>query len=699
MLHNRPTPSRLSPLCLCLALAAAQGAWAQSAPEFGPSAAAMPSVVVTATKQGRTVFDTPGSVDVIDGEAVNAQGLQSLTDVAQQLPNVYFSDFTGSAPTITIRGLGFSDDESDSHSTSLLVDGVPVPGAMLGALFDLEHIEVLRGPQSTLYGQNSMGGLVAMRTRDPGAVFGGSAQLDFGTANRRKLGLAADLPMSSDTGFRLALGGEEGDGYVKNTALGRDDTTGWSSRYARLKFLHRDGAGGTWRLGLHHAERKGGNDFFAPLALAADLRSNASEAGRNDTDFTLFTGEYQRRLAGGSQLAVTLGGSTGTWASWMPSSLFGGPSGFDAKNRQFSGEARLSGETAPASAGGFDWLAGVYASSLKKSSPYLFEVPGYMRSATTAEIEGQTAAVFGELGWRLAPRWRLAGALRYEADRRHMDWTSAQSGFFDSNGDGKPDTPYNTNDTVSRLKTRDKVLLPRLTLEHRPDGHQFAWLTLARGYKASGFNQYAYNPVSAGTPFAPEYGNYAEIGYRVRGERNAWDLGATAFYTRLRDQQVVVIGANGQSMVSNAGRSHNQGIELTGAVRPAAGLEVSGFAGYVRAVYDEYVNGGVDYAGRQFPNAPRSSYGLAVNWKPAAGWEAGVSVRRMGSSALYPSSAVQNPAYTLVDAQLSYRLQRWTFGLYGKNLGDARYSTRALDARTVVAGAPRTVGVRVGVDF
>ena len=705
MSKTQPPPPCPTKRALCLLFAAAQGAWAQSSSppaanvDVGMSAAILPSVVVTATKQGKALFETPGSVSVIDGEAVEKQDLKTLADVAQQVPNVYFTDFTGSTPTLTIRGLGFSDDESDSVSTSLLIDGVPIHGAALGSLFDLEHIEVLRGPQSTLYGQNSMGGLVAMRTRDPGFVFGGSAQLDYGTGNRRRLSVATDVPMSANTAVRIALGGEDADGYAKNTALGRDDTTGWRSRFARLKFLHHDENGGEWRLGMHHAERKGGNDFFVPVALAREHESTATDAGRNDTDYTLLTGEYNRRFAGGTKLAVTVGGSTTAWNYWMPSSLFGGPSGFDAKTRQFSAEARLSGETAGIDAGGFDWLAGIYASSLKKASPYTFEIPGYMRSATTADIKGQTAAVFGELGWRFAPRWRVAGALRYEADRRRMDWTSAQSGYFDSDGDGVADMPYASTDAVNGLETSDKVLLPRLTLEHRPDDRQFAWVTLARGYKASGFNQYAYDPVSAATAFAPEYGNYAEIGYRLRGEHNAWDVGASAFRTQLRDQQVVVIGASGASLVSNAGRSHNQGIELTAAVRPSSGLEISGFAGYVKAVYDDYVNGGVDYAGKQFANTPRSSYGAALNWKPAPGWETGVSIRRMGSSNLYPASAVQIPAYTLVDAQVSYRIQRWTFGLYGKNLGDAKYYTRALNTSTVVAAAPRTLGVRVAVDF
>lgn len=690
----------MRPLAAHLCLALATGAFtcgARAAQDSDEPAAVLDSVVVRSTKQERTLLQTPASTSLIDGEAVQRQGLQSLADVAQQLPNVYFTDFTGSAPTLSLRGLGFSDDESDSLSTSVLIDGVPVYGNALGTLFDLERIELLRGPQSTLYGQNSMGGLVSLRTRDPGFARSGSAQIDYGTGNRRRAAAAFDLPLGERTALRLSLGSEDADGYVKNRALGRDDTAGWRSRFARLKLLHIDEAGGEWRLGLQHATRAGGNDFFVTPAQARAHESTASDAGRSDTDYTLVTGDYQRRLADGRRLAVTLGATEAHWNYWMPRSQYGGPSGFDSRTRQFSAEARLS--SALAAVGGLDWMAGLYASRVDKSAPYLFEVPGYMRSATTADVHGSTAAVFGELGWRFAEQWRLAGALRLENDHRRMDWTSQQSGWFDSNGDGVPDMPYASADRIDGLRVRDKVLLPRLTLEWTPARDQFAWLTLARGYKASGFNLYAYTPGSAATPYAPEYGNHVEAGWRMRGEDNRWDVGATVFHTRLRDQQVVVIGAGGASLVSNAGRSHSAGVELNAALRPLPGLELTGFAGWVRAQYDEYVKGGVDFAGQQFPNTPRHSFGLTANWKPAGGWETGVSVRRVGSSALYPDSTVPNAAYTLVDAHLSYRTGRWTLGLYGKNLGDAKYLVRALNGGVVVAGAPRTVGVRAAVDF
>ena len=192
-------PTRTS-LALSLSLALAAPLSLRAAPpeanaQAAPDVARLAPVVVTATKQSAAEQVTPASVTVIDGLAVEREGLDSLYDVAYRSPNVYFTSFTQNTPSITIRGLGFSDDESDSTSTSALIDGVPMTVTTLGQLFDVQQIEVLRGPQSTLYGQNSMGGLVAVRTRDPGFEFGGNAQVEYATGNRRRETAGLDLSL------------------------------------------------------------------------------------------------------------------------------------------------------------------------------------------------------------------------------------------------------------------------------------------------------------------------------------------------------------------------------------------------------------------------------------------------------------------------------------------------------------------------
>lgn len=596
-------------------------------------------IVVTATKEETPRFNAPLSVDVVEGVGIERRHLENLSDIAQQLPNVYFSDLTRSNPSITIRGLGSSDDESDSLSSAVLIDGVPIYGMALGQLFDLQQIEVLRGPQSTLYGQDSMGGIVALRTRDPGFVWGGDFQADHGTGNRNRLMGGIDVPLGASTAIRLSGGYEKADGFIHNITLGRRDTGGWRNVFGRLKLLHVDRAGGEWRLAVSHVDMDGGNDFFADAALARRHRSDANEAGVNDQSYRLVTGQYDRDLGGGTHLAIVAGGNETKWRYFQPASVFGGPTGFDQRTRQYSVEIRLNG-----SAGSLDWLGGAYLGAIRRRAPYLFDLRPYLYSYTDAHVRGETAALFGELGWRFAPSWRISGALRVEHDRRRLDWISDQRGLFDGDGDGVPETSYAGVDRLDNVRADDMVTLPRLRLEYRPDERNFGWITLARGFKAAGFNQYGFTGEVAGTPYRAETGDYAEIGYRLRGTNDRWELGAIGFYTKLRDQQVVVTQPTGDSQTTNAGRSHNLGFELTGRLRPATPLQLSAWFGYVEAEYDRYVNNGIDLAGRQFASTPRTNFGGSARWTPVAELDAGISVGRFGKSNLYPNASVPNPA-------------------------------------------------------
>lgn len=667
---------------------------ASAAPVDSSSATELPAVLVTASKRGTTAFDTPSGLDVVTAAELDALRPAHVGEIAERQSNVYLTMFTANNPQLTIRGLGFSDDESDSVSNSVVIDGVPVYMQALGHPFDVEQIEVLRGPQSTLYGLNSMGGLLAVRTRDPGFAFAGSASAEYATGNRRRGELALDLPVSTTTALRLSGGVEHADGYIDNRTLHRDDTANWRTSFGRLKLLHRDRAEGELRLALERVQSHGGNDYFANRELAAQHRSESADAGRNGIAHDLLTGEYRRPLNETLESVTTFGYYRYQWHYWVPTSLFGGPSGYDMEGRQYSLESRLSRRET-----GGDWMLGVFLLHMQRDAPYLFDLRPYYLSSTTSDVEGRTAAVFGERGWRLGTSWRVAASLRLEYNRRRLNWSSLQGGYYDSDGDGVADTAYEGTDYVRGRVVHDREWLPRLTLEHRPDPRRYGWLTLARGYKASGFNIFATDAAAAARAYDPEYGEYVELGYRLRASDDAWSLAADVFHLRLRDQQVIVLGDEGQTLTGNAGRSHSRGVELEGSWRPTAALQMRVRAAWLDAEYDRYRLGTTDYAGLDFSAAPRHSYGVAVQWTPGERWRLDLAGNRQGRTRLYGDSSVFSPAYTLVDASLAYRLGDWTVAVFGKNLTDADYYLRAMSASALVAAAPRTVGVRVAWDF
>ncbi|KAF1051461.1 MAG: Pesticin receptor [Stenotrophomonas maltophilia] len=652
------------------------------------------TMVITATKQDTPQFKTANSVSVVSGQQLEDRHLDTLADVTQRLPNVYFSTFTAQTPSITIRGLGFSDDEADSTSNSVYVDGVPMNGLILGQLFDMEQVEVLRGPQNTLYGQNSMGGLVALRTRDPEFTNGGRVRLEYGSRNHQRSEATGNLALSTQTALRVTVGGEKDDGAVANSTLGKHDSAGWSSGFGRIKLLHLDDDGGEWRFGLHHMNTHGDNDYFAPRELAKKHQSDATSSGTNNTQYTLATGEYRKRYADDTQLVVNLGANQTKWDYWLPESLFSAATGYDnAESRQYTAEVRLNGKQQE-----WDWLVGGFLSHQRRDAPYLYDMSPYYLSDTSAKVRGDTAATFGELGWHFQPEWRLAFGLRLEHNRRRFDWKSHQAYVYDSDGDGSYDASFDSRESV-RDSVNETVALPRVSLEFTPNEQHFAYAVLARGYKASGFNTYATSARTAGDAYDPEYGNYVELGYRYRDPSQIWEVSGDIFYTRLQDQQVTLEDSGGQTYVGNAGRSHNQGIELNATLRPIASLQLNAFASFVEAEFDRYERAGVDYAGKQFPSTPRHSFGASLDWAASDNLSMGTSLTRQGGSYLYPDVGLKTPAYSLWDANIDYRMGQWTVGLYGKNLGDSTYYVRGMSNGMVIAGQPRTLGVRLGLDF
>ncbi|AUH50847.1 hypothetical protein CXB49_08520 [Chromobacterium sp. ATCC 53434] len=637
----------------------------------------LPPVQVTAQAAA------PPSGLTMDGQDLRRRQLDTLGDVAERQANMSVSAYTRSNPVVLIRGLGIDADESDSVGIPVTLDGVPLNGLALGQLFDLGQARVLKGPQ-TLYGPNGMGGLVMLRSRDPGGVAGGSLDIELGNDGRQRLTASGDLPLDGGTFLRLAAGAENSDGPTRNTVLPDGDTAWWRNRFAHLKLLREDAAGGEWRLSLFHSDARGGNDYLAPSQLAARHQSAAGDSGVDDTAYTLASLEYRRELDDGVRLSATVGASRHDWRYWLPQSLFHARTGYDMSGWQWNGDFRLSGAR-----GAADWMLGAFVSQSGKDAPYLFDSGPYFSSSSQADIHAAQYALYGELGWRVAPRWRLAPGMRLQYDDQRMDWRGGTAGLY------APDPGIaSTKASVGR-----GAALPRLTLEYGADDGRSGWLTLARGYESPGFNKYALSADAAGQAYLPATATHVELGYKLSGADDGWEVGAVGFLTRLRDMQAVTSDSHGANVTVNVPRAHSRGIELNGAWRPWRVLRLSAAAGWIDARYDEYRVNGVDYGGRQFAATPKRSGRLAADWQPAESWELGVSLTHSASSALYPDSQVVSPAHNLVDAHLDWHGRKWRAGLYGKNLGNAVYYTRAVSGGYVVAGAPRGYGIRMGVDF
>lgn len=638
----------------------------------------------------RAGFTAPTSATHLSAQDMQAYRMQTLGDIAERVPNLSFTNTTPNNPVLMVRGLGGTEDEGPVLYTPTLIDGVPMPSFAMGQMFDFSNVDVLRGPQLT-EGINAFGGMVSAQSRDPGKKLAGALDFEYGTGNRKRATFSGDLPINASTSLRLSVGGETADGYIHNRTLDRHDTGGWHGWFGRIKLLHTDSHGGEWRFSLHHMLNHGGNDYFETPEHARNHVSYNTSAGVNDTEYLLGSAQYHCRFNQHMLLDVTFGGASTDWRYSNPYSVFSANSGFTLPTRQIGGSVMLSG-----SAGTLDWKGGIYGQQIKRWAPYDFDMSPYYASRTTATLGTTNVAFMGELGWHFAPNWRLAPSLRIEhVDSSISHWTSAMSGSVP--------VAYNMQESLPRQTLSKTAPLPGLKLEYNPRStnslSQFGWLSYTRSFLPPNYSPYGSYASTVAQPYAPSYGNNLEIGYRLGQPSGKWSVEAIGFANFLSNLQVSATNGAGESLIGTAQSAHSRGMEATARWKPMDTLQFSAFLGLTYAAYNHFVFGGTDYSGKQMAGTPRSNFGFSGEWHPFPGWMVNASVVRRGHTTLYPSSAVQNAPYVLVDAQIEKRWAHWNVALYGHNLADAGYFTRGLSGGYVVAANPRQLGFRVGVNF
>lgn len=660
-------------------------------------------IIVTATKQPQPLDRTADPLDAWNGVVLADQGLADLREVWGRTPNVQAMTDRPDG-LVAIRGVGFGErpayggeeDPTRGQQAPLgvYVDGVPVDAAgglaAFDRLLDVERVELLRGPQGTLYGRGALGGVIDIRTRDPGTewetdgrVYGGSDRTLRGSA-------AAGGPLADGLGMRLAVGGGRSDGSLENATTGDDATDAWSTRDLRGKLLWQAAPSLTVRLSGSLADRDGSTDYWVPLADAEERQTVADEAGSSRQRGGTLGLAATARLDGGMVLDAVAGMSrtsgTATYDADRSALALAVVDG-DDRTRILSGEVRLRREDDGGP--GLTWLAGMAAFAeradfatttafsdtpvanlippfVPPTLPYYAWVQQPEDYAKDSQVDGLSLAVFGEATWRPDAVWGLTAGLRLGRERQSFDWTQRQT----STVPVVPDGTFTADGSRSEV-----VVLPKLALSRRLGAESVAWASVARGYRPGGFNSDATSATSAAITYDPEYTWNYELGLRLadRDERMSWRN--AAFYTDWRDQQVFTnVGPYDVARI-NASRSHVLGLESTVTARPVRPVELHGGIGLMRTAFDDRVDPvtGEDYQGNRFALAPAYTWSIGAAWRDDSGAFAGIDCHGQGAVYLRDDNDAMAGAYGLVDARIGFEGRHWSAALLGSNLGDREY--------------------------
>ena len=640
------------------------------------------------------------SVTVFGASEIDARSAQHLEDLLSAAPNVNSASGASRGRFTQIRGIGERSQfvEPVNASVALLLDGIDLTGLGGAATtWDIEQIEVLRGPQGTLLGANALAGLINMSSTSPGES---GLRLSAGVENNGgyRVGAAGGAPLGDQLSVRLAVEQYESDGAITNAWQGRDDTNGRDEMTLRAGVLWE---AGTQRLEVnwHRINIDNGYDAFS---LDNTRQTLSDQPGRDALESDL--GRIKWSWAGNINLSAQLSAATtDTEYSYDEDWAYVGIapdleySSFDRylRDRDMTSlELRAIQERR-----GWRWAAGAY---VKGEQEDLIRQYTYLDSAFKSRLDINTGALFGQADIEIAPTLTLYAGGRME----------------------RRETKYSDSALVdSRLD--DNLWSGRLGLDWSPMTQNQFYIGISRGVRAGGPNSNllaslpslppeSADPLTQLSAFDAESLVNTELGWRWQNAQQTARSTLTLFAMRRRDQQVrqsaTVPRSDGSTLfidyTDNAARGYNRGLEWQASWIPHSDVQVSATLGYLRARFDEYTAAsGSDLSGRSQPQAPEWMGSLGLRWQINESWLANAEWTGMDSYFFSDRHDTRSPSRQLLNGRLEWRRGVWHISLWGRNLLDETYYTRGFgsfgnDPRKAYAvepyyqfGEPRTYGV------
>ncbi|CAN1512750.1 CirA Outer membrane receptor proteins, mostly Fe transport [Caulobacteraceae bacterium] len=699
-------------------------------------------VIVTARKREERLQDVPMSISAIGGEALEDAGYTELNDLSRLTSNVFFEAADRSKPLIFIRGIGTRGyDAGSDPSVGVFVDGVYLGrfGALDLDLMDVERVEVLKGPQGTLYGRNTIGGAISVVTKDPSATLTGKVSGEVGaseTSGDNLFGLTASVsgPISQDGAYgSLSVSRRTRDGYQPVT--GTDVRGGSEDSWAiRGKTLFELGDDAKLRLSGDYARSDGpplvlvpntlGGAATVPGALAPGYVAQAEPSApyhpssdvndqgivkktygvsaqldwaRGELDFTSITAARGMALDERDDLDGTV----------LPFQVYRAEEDSD----QFSQEFRVAHE-----ADAFNWVFGLYyARENVTRTEFIDFGPASLLSFLVApaplgwgfgfDLESTSMAAFGQVQWQMTDALSLSLGARYSKDKKDVvfDTTTTVPGFIVSPYTEAVDRTWNSFD-------------PSIALNYKVSDDVMVYASWATGYKSGAFQFIAIDALSANQVANPEDVESIEIGLKSTLFNDRLRFNVAMFnmdYKDLQQLRLVPIGGGvTRIVITNAASSTIQGLEVDAKWVASENWSFDLNYGYLDATFDNYVfNATFDFSGNQMPRSPKTTFSIAANYTRPTAW--GRFDARLGyawrdeiffeadNNVIDPDSS--EGALGLVDMSAGITGDRWAVSLWGRNLSDERYRRQVLNStgnsQREIWAEPRTVGLRLTYSF
>ncbi|MEB2625148.1 TonB-dependent receptor [Pseudomonas sp. YuFO8] len=709
------------------------------------------TVTVTAQHREETLQEIPVAVSAVQGTSLVADGVRNMGDITTFVPNASAKNPDGDGrPRWYIRGLGTGDTgPATVFPVGIYADDVylnaPIAGG--GPLFDLERIEILRGPQGTLYGKNTTAGAVNVISKKPTFDTDGFGTIGFGTKNERIVSAALGGALVDEKlAARVSLYSEERDGFQEN--LVDDNTYGDVNKKAiRLQFLAQvnDDLEALWKIHSREYKGDGSNGSLAvgryynvgyERPSGRDIAINVNEDSKLNHDGTSLTlnwhlGDYT--LTSISAYDYIRGQSTSD-ADYTPYEVNGAAIA-DNRYAQYSQELRLASPQQET----LRWLVGAhYFHEDLDSSGQRIITPGPTPNGTGSNQIGATDfrdldfdhttdsyALFGNLTYDFTDDFTVTGGLRYTQEKKDIDLDLTQLTRTSANGPLVPLPGVGTNGNRQEANTWEAWTYD-LTPEYRINDNLRVFFRYAHGFRSGGFNTGLSTSLAQLTTVDPEQLDAYEIGLKSEWFDHRLTANANIFYYDYSDIQVNLLTVNNgvlTTALTNGAKGTVKGAELELEAQPTDYLHLRAAVSFLDTEYTDFKNTnpntGVvtgDYSGNSFVRSPRNvvslgadyTFPLEIGGKLVAGGDVSFRDKEyfLADRQSSADKTLSQPHYTLANTRLTWFSPDDKISVTGfvNNVTDRRYQVHGrpngtLGQYVITYGDPRTVGLSVTSRF
>ncbi|WP_411820886.1 TonB-dependent receptor [Hyphococcus formosus] len=734
----------LQATALATLLSGAAHAQSESQAAETNSRAGLDTIVITARKVEENLQDVPIAVTALGGEQLKESQITDLSQIAGRVPSFTYQSQNSMESEIFIRGVGSVrlNGATADASVGTFIDEIYIGrrGSATPPIFDLERLEVLRGPQGTLFGKNVVGGALSLVTAKPQFEFGGGGYVSYGNYNTIHATGHVTGPITENVALRLALYQNRHDGYAENIVR-NEELEDLESYAGRISLLWNLNDNMTLNLSADASTEEGGgpsrhsvdNPFvpgFGPVSpnlISQDPRTNESpyeQYARKETAGITARFEWDMGPVTATYLGAFRKGDGD--ARWTQAGAGAPPSLTDSTLTQLERHTGITQEIRFASAQDqrFRWLAGLYylddntrRQSRNTAISFLPGGAGSTRDILDGDNEffqvgvSKNYAAFGEVAYDITDDLTITAGGRYTIDKKTWDIEVVE---YSLGPDGM-DNIFSTAPVQGeyQVSTDDKwsEFTPKVTLDWRFADGKIAYLSAAKGFKGGGWQGGAANATAAETPYSPETAWTYEAGLKTDLFDNRVRFNLAAFYTDFKDLQVELLDdVNLVLVVANAADATIKGVEAEFQGKPHDYITIFASGSYLDAEYKNYIDPlrGIDYSGNQIQRTPEYQFNVGGNFEmPISNNVNFVANADYGYQAKMfygPANTNLEPGYGLLDLRAGIAAPdgSWSLQFYGRNMTDKLYRVSIIPFagdEFSAFGAPRTYGIKFATSF